>query len=300
MLAIIASLCAFTAVASLILWRVGAFSSPIEARVSSLKSPAGPRRPIEAPFADRVVVPVLDGVVRSFVQILPHRLIERTNRQLLAAGSPISIQAFFTIVLLFAVFIPLMAFFVISQSSGSLSFFLVVGLVLGCVAGLASPFVWLRRRSRTRRLAIWRSLPDTFDMVTVCVEAGLALDAALRQVSSKLHGPLAEEIALVLREVGMGRPRREALEDLANRSDVPEVTTFVHAVAQAEQLGTSLGRVLRAQSVSLRTQRRQRAEETARRAPVKMVFPLVFFIMPTFFIITIGPVAVQAINFISD
>ena len=98
----------------------------------------------------------------------------------------------------------------------------------------------------------------------------------------------------------MGRPRREALEDLAYRTDVPEVITFVHAVAQAEQLGTSLGRVLRAQGVSLRTQRRQRAEETARRAPVKMIFPLVFFIMPTFFIITIGPIAVQAIKFIGN
>ena len=298
MLAIIASVCAFTAVASLILWRVGALRSPIEARVSGLSSPAGPRRPIEAPFADRVVVPVLDGVVRAFVEFLPHRLIERTRRQLLSAGSPMSVQAFFTIVLLLWVFFPGVALFVILD--GSLSAVLVVVFVLGSAAGMASPFVLLRRRSRNRQLAIWRSLPDTFDMITVCVEAGLALDAAMRQVSSKLHGPLAEEIALVLREVGMGRPRREALEDMAYRTDVPEVTTFVHAVAQAEQLGTSLGRVLRAQGVSLRTQRKQRAEETARKAPVKMIFPLVFFIMPTFFIITIGPIAVRAIEFIGD
>ena len=299
MLALIAAACAFTAVASLILWRMGVLSSPIEARVSSLSSPVASRRRVEAPFADRVAVPVLDGVVRAFVQILPHRLIERTSRQILSAGSPISVQAFFTVVLIFSVVFPGVALLFITRSD-SLSLFLVVILVLGCGAGLVSPFVWLRRRSRNRRLAIWRSLPDTFDMVTVCVEAGLALDAALRQVSSKLSGPMAEEIALVLREVGMGRPRREALEDLAYRTDVPEVTTFVHAVAQAEQLGTSLGRVLRAQGVSLRTQRRQRAEETARRAPVKMIFPLVFFIMPTFFIITIGPIAVQAIKFIGD
>jgi tight adherence protein C len=111
---------------------------------------------------------------------------------------------------------------------------------------------------------------------------------------------MADEIALLLREVGMGRPRREALEDLAHRTDVPEVTTFVAAVAQAEQLGTSLGRVLRAQGISLRAQRRQIAEETARKAPVKMVFPLVLFIMPTFFIITLGPIAVRAIEFIGE
>ncbi len=295
MLALIAAVCVFTAVASLIVWSVGALRNPIEARVSGL-SPAGSGRPIEAPFADRVVVPVLDGIVRAFVQILPHRLVERTRRQILSAGSPISVQAFFTIVLLCSVFFPGVAIFLITRSAGSLSIFLVLVIGLGTATGLALPFVWLRRRSRNRRLAIWRGLPDAFDMITVCVEAGLALDAALRQVSSKLRGPLTDEIALVLREVGMGRPRREALEDMMNRVDVPEVTTFVNAVVQAEQLGTSLGRVLRAQSLSLRRQRRQKAEEVARRAPVKMVMPLVLFIMPTFFIITIGPVAVQLVD----
>lgn len=295
MLALIAAVCVFTAVASLIVWSVGALRNPIEARVSGL-SPAGSGRPIEAPFADRVVVPVLDGIVRAFVQILPHRLVERTRRQILSAGSPISVQAFFTIVLLCSVFFPGVAIFLITRSAGSLSLFLLLVIGLGTATGLALPFVWLRRRSRNRRLAIWRGLPDAFDMITVCVEAGLALDAALRQVSSKLRGPLTDEIALVLREVGMGRPRREALEDMMNRVDVPEVTTFVNAVVQAEQLGTSLGRVLRAQSLSLRRQRRQKAEEVARRAPVKMVMPLVLFIMPTFFIITIGPVAVQLVD----
>ncbi len=298
MLAVIASVCVFTAVASLILWSVGALRNPIEARVSGL-SPVGSGRPIEAPFADRVVVPVLDGIVRAFVQILPHRFVERTSRQLLSAGSPISVQAFFTLVLLCSMFVPGVAIFVIVQSAGNLSLFLVLVIGLGAVAGLALPFVWLRRKSRNRRLAIWRSLPDAFDMITVCVEAGLALDAALRQVSSKLGGPLTEEISLVLRQVGMGRPRREALEDLALRVDVPEVSTFVNAVVQAEQLGTSLGRVLRAQSISLRTQRRQRAEEVARRAPVKMVMPLVLFIMPTFFIVTVGPIAVHFIGFMN-
>jgi len=98
----------------------------------------------------------------------------------------------------------------------------------------------------------------------------------------------------------MGRPRREALEDLAERTDVPEVTTFVNAVIQAEQLGTSLGRVLRAQAMTLRIHRRQRAEEMARKAPVKLVFPLVLCIMPSFFIVTIGPVFVRLVNYLSE
>ena len=294
MLALIASVCVFTAVAALIVWSVGALRNPIEARVAGL-SPEGSGRPTGAPFADRVVAPVLGGFIRAFVQILPHKLVERTSRQILSAGSPISVQGFYTIVLLCFGFFPGVAILLIT-SAGSLSVLLILLIGFGTVIGMALPFMWLRRRARKRQLAIWRSLPDAFDMITVCVEAGLALDAALRQVSSKLRGPLTDEIALVLREVGLGRPRREALEDLVHRVDVPEVTTFVNAVVQAEQLGTSLGRVLRAQSLSLRRQRRQRAEEVARRAPVKMVVPLVLFIMPTFFIITIGPVAVQLVD----
>jgi tight adherence protein C len=152
----------------------------------------------------------------------------------------------------------------------------------------------------SRKAAIWKRLPDAFDLVTVSVEAGLGLDAALRQVADKLRGPLSEEIAQVLREVGMGRARREALEDMANRCQIRELETFVHAVVQAEQLGTSLGRVLRAQALSLRVRRRQRAQELARRAPVKLVFPLVFLIMPTFFIITLGPVVVRFFDYVND
>ena len=121
----------------------------------------------------------------------------------------------------------------------------------------------------------------------------------MRQVAEKVHGPLADEIAQMLREVGMGRARREALEDLAERTDVPEVGTFVNAIVQAEQLGTSVGRVLRSQAVMLRIRRRQKAEATARRAPIKMVFPLVLCIMPSFFIVTVGPIFVRFVDFLS-
>jgi tight adherence protein C len=149
-------------------------------------------------------------------------------------------------------------------------------------------------------MAIWKSLADAFDLITVSVEAGLGLDAALRHVSEKLHGPLADEIRQMLREVGMGRPRREALEDMAQRIDLRELEGFVNAVIQAEQLGTSLGRVLRAQSAALRVRRRQRAEEIARKAPVKMVFPLVLCLMPAFFIVVLGPIFVRLVNYLSE
>jgi tight adherence protein C len=186
------------------------------------------------------------------------------------------------------------------QLAGGLASWVPVFVIGSAVAGFILPYYWLRRRVRNRKLAIWRRLADVFDMVTVCVEAGLGLDAALRQVSAKVKGPFSDEISIMLRQVGMGRPRREALEDLAYRVDVSEVTTFVNAIVQAEQLGTSLGRVLRAQSLSLRVRRRQKAEEMARKAPVKMVFPLVLFIMPTFFIVTIGPIFVHLVDYLND
>jgi tight adherence protein C len=119
-------------------------------------------------------------------------------------------------------------------------------------------------------------------------------------VAEKLQGPFTDEIRQMLLEVEMGRPRREALEDLANRTGVPELVAFVNAVIQAQQLGTNLGRVLRAQAHQMRVKRRQRAEETARRMPVKMVFPLVFCMMPSLFIVILGPLAVNAIKVFSD
>ena len=299
MLAVVAAAAAFIAVTTVFAWASGLVRNPVEARLDRL-SPRQTRRTLDAPFSDRVFVPVLDGMVRAFISILPHRLVARVDRQLLAAGSPMSPLAFFTIVLLGSICFPAAAAFLLANARGELD--LVSLLIVGWIgaAGVMLPFLWLARGARIRRQDIWKRLADAFDMVTVCVEAGLGLDAALRQVAGKAKGPLAEEVALTLREVAMGRPRREALEALAHRVDIPEMTTFVNAVIQAEQLGTSLGRVLRSQSYGLRTQRRQRAEEIANQAPVKMVFPLVVFMMPTFFIVTLGPIGIHVINFVSE
>jgi tight adherence protein C len=299
-LALIAAAAVFVAVVALLAWVSGAFQNPVEARLSRM-APGGTAGPAPAaPFSDRVFIPVLDGVVNTVVQILPTTLVARVNRQLIAAGSPMTPQAFFTMAVLSAVLLPAAVLYIVSTAGDGLSATAILISIIFVAVGAVLPFVWLRRKVRMRKLAIWKRLADAFDMVTVCVEAGLGLDAALRQMATKLKGPLAEEIALTLRQVGMGRPRREALEDLAERVDVMEVTTFVNAVIQAEQLGTSLGRVLRAQSVSLRVRRRQRAEETARKAPVKMVFPLVLFIMPSFFVITLGPMVVHLLEYLGD
>lgn len=297
-LALIGALAAFVAVAAGFLWAGGLRGTPAEVRLRGLAPTARPTA-LDAPFSERVAIPVIGSFVQFVVALLPHAFVQRVARQLVAAGRPMTAQAFFTTAVLTGFGFPAAVLgFIALSTGGSIPAYGLFLVAVSAWAGLWLPFVWLRRSVRIRKTAVWRSLPDAFDLVTVCVEAGLGLDAALRQVSEKLRGPLAAEIGQALREVGMGRPRREALEEMAERVDVKEVTTFVNAIIQAEQLGTSLGRVLRAQGVTLRIHRRQRAEELSRRAPVKLVFPLVLFIMPTFFIVTLGPIAVHLVDYL--
>jgi tight adherence protein C len=296
--ALFGALAAFVAVSSLLLWFAGARNVPAEARLKQL-TPS--RRMIaDAGFGERIVNPVLGGFLQFLIELLPHTFVARIGRQLVTAGRPMSTQTFFLVVMVAATLPGALLIASLSAGNGSASPLLLGAIAVMFVGGLLLPFVWLRRRVRTRKLVIWKGLADAFDLVTVSVEAGLGLDAALRHVSEKLRGPLAEEIRQMLREVGMGRPRREALEEMAQRIDVKEVETFVNAIIQAEQLGTSQGRVLRAQSATLRVRRRQRAEEVARKAPVKMVFPLVLCLMPSFFIVVLGPIFVRLVDYLGE
>ena len=296
---ILASVSAFVAVTTAALWVTNLRVSPVEARLSRIPSPSRPRD-VNAPFGERVALPLVDGVIKIIVEFLPQTWVSRIGRQLSAAGQPMTTQAFVTVLATTGALFPAAVLALAVMTAGEVTPAAIVLALFVLALGTMAPLVWLRAAARTRRLAIWKRLPDAFDLITVCVEAGLGLDAALRQVAEKLRGPISDEISQVLREVGMGRQRREALEDMARRTDVRELETFVNAIVQAEHLGTSLGRVLRAQAFSLRIKRRQKAQELARRAPVKMVFPLVLLIMPTFFIITVGPVLVHLVRYLSD
>jgi len=175
-----------------------------------------------------------------------------------------------------------------------------VFIPVAALFGAFIPFLWLSRRVRARQLTIWRRLPDAFDLMTTCVEAGLGLDSAFHRVSEKLSGPVADEFAEMLREVAMGKARRDALRDMGDRTGVGDLQTFANTIVQAEELGTSLGTALRAQAGDIRLHRRQRAEEEARRAPAKMVFPLVFFILPSLFVIILGPVIIELFKTFGD
>jgi tight adherence protein C len=159
--------------------------------------------------------------------------------------------------------------------------------------GIYGPRIILLGRVKRRQKEIWRSLPDAFDLITASVEAGLGIDAAFTRVIEKVHGPFAEELTRTMREIQMGRSRREAFLDMSDRTGVDELRQLINAIVQAEAMGISVGGVIRVQTGVIRTKRRQKAEEQAFKAPIKMVFPLVFFIFPAIMIVIGGPAVIQ-------
>jgi tight adherence protein C len=148
-------------------------------------------------------------------------------------------------------------------------------------------------RTRRRKEDIRIQLPDILDLLCVSVEAGLGFDAAMAKVAERMDGPLVEEVRIVLHEMRIGESRAQALKSLAERVDLPETTSFVRAIVQADQLGISLGRILRVQAQDMRNRRQMAAEEKAMKAPVKMLFPTVLFIFPAMFIVVLGPAMLQ-------
>lgn len=170
-------------------------------------------------------------------------------------------------------------------------------LPLALVAmGAYVPMVVLRGRANSRRKKILLTLPDAMDLLTTCVEAGLGIDAAIARVAEKTKEPLAEELRIVLRTMAMGGTRRDALSQLAARVGLPEIQSFTSAVIQAEMMGVSLGQVLRVQAEALRVARKQRAEQQAYKAPIKIIVVLALFIFPSMFIVILGPAAISLIN----
>ena len=300
MINLLAAVAVFLSVVLLTAWILAPAGGPVDVRARTLAL----RRRVniaEVPFDQRVVFPVFGGIARSVMSLLPHAFVARIDKSLTVAGRPAALQTFIALVLALGTLPPLTLMVLISTASGGAPGGVALLLIpFSAVIGAALPFLWLSRRARARQLAIWKSLPNAFDLITTCVEAGLGLDAAFQRVADKLQGPFSDEIGQMLLEVEMGRPRREALKDLAVRMDVPDLLAFVNAVTQAQQLGTNLGKVLRAQAGQMRVKRRQRAEETARRMPVKMVFPLVLCMMPSLFIVMIGPVVLAVIREFSN
>ena len=245
--------------------------------------------PGQDPFMQRVGAPLLARLRRDVTRPLPARLRQDLGLRLQQAGDPIGVQAFAVwqagMVVLGVAILGLGA---PGAERTTLLLIALLALLLGLV-----PTVWLRARKQARINAMVRALPDAVDVIVTTVEAGLAVEAAIREVAAATPGPLGAELRHTMREITLGRGRREAFLALIERAPVPELKSFVHALLQAQDTGVPLGDVLRAQADEMRVRRRQRAEAAAGRAPVKMVVVLVLLVMPAMILFMMGPAALR-------
>jgi len=251
---------------------------------------------LEQPFFERAVRPLVVRLSRVSQRGGGLGMVERAEARLHRAGYPGGLRgADWMGVKVLASILFAIGFTVIFLALMGFPVGIFFGLG-GFAVGFLAPEFWLGRKIRKRQLDMLLQLPDALDLLTISVEAGLGFDAALAKVVEKMEGPLVNEFRQALAEIRMGRLRRDALRDVASRADVQPVTNFIGAIVQAEQLGVPIAKVLQIQSQQLRIERRQRAEEAAAKAPVKMLFPMVGCIFPTIFIVILGPAIVTVIR----
>lgn len=242
------------------------------------------------PFSERVLLPFLRAISGFVSRFTPQRTLENTQQKLELAGNPNNWSAaeFLGIRALSALLLGALAFALLMLAQASLTRQLLYSALM-CVLGYLLPVIWLGNRIRNRQEEIVKTLPDALDLLTISVEAGLPFDGAMQRVAEKWDNELSKGFQRLLTEMQVGKSRREALRDMASRMEVPDVTSFVAALIQADQLGISIAKVLRIQAEQMRIKRRQRAEEKAQQAPIKMLIPMTFLIFPTILIVILGP-----------
>ena len=258
------------------------------------------------PFSERVIYPVLRRLGEFVTRFTPQSSLQSIQRDLDMAGNPKGIEPVMVYAgrIILAVVAAGLILTLGAISADPRSFFSFqsgVAKVLASAAGAAGlgffiPNLLIRSRINRRQDAIVKSMPDALDLLTVCVEAGLGFDQAMQRVSEKWENELSLAFARCIQEIRLGKLRREALRDMADRMGVPDMTSFVAALIQADQLGVSMAKVLRIQSDQMRMRRRQRAEKKAHEAPIKMLIPMVFLIFPAIYIVLLGPAGLQIIQ----
>ncbi|HXF70362.1 MAG TPA: type II secretion system F family protein [Thermoflexus sp.] len=243
---------------------------------------------LSIPFTQRVIVPILRQIAEFISRFTPQSILEDTRRRLELAGNPVRLGAgeFFALRIIAGLGLFGIAQVLLLRAPALQRWGL--SLAIGGL-GFYYPMLWLNQQIARRKKEILKTLPDALDLLVICVEAGLGFDAAMQRVAERWNNELGRAFARVLQEIALGRSRKDALRDMAARVDLPEMTTFVAAIIQAEQLGVSIAKVLHIQADQMRLRRRQRAEELARQAPIKMLFPLVFLIFPAMFVVLLGP-----------
>jgi len=243
---------------------------------------------------ERLVLPFAGKVISSITRLTPLDLYGRVNRLIVLAGNPPALTAerIVAFKIVFAI-VGLVVGLLLAPLLPFTSLLRVGAVVLLTLTGYTLPSAAIAARASKRQKEIRKALSDTMDLLTISVEAGLGFDAALGQVVRNVPGPLSEEISRMLQEMQIGVTRAEALRHLNDRTDVPELDGFVLSMIQADKYGVGVAKVLRAQSTELRQKRRQRAEEVAQKVPLKLLFPMIFLVLPALFIVILGPGAIQ-------
>ncbi|MGZ4650298.1 MAG: type II secretion system F family protein [Kineosporiaceae bacterium] len=254
-------------------------------------------RDLERPFAERVLDPLAVRFTAVGRRFTPEERVLRIRRRLDLAGNPVGWDADRVLGLkALAALVGTLFGLVLPPIVGFSAAVTVCMVVLGGVLGWLAPSLWLYQVAYDRSQRVRRELPDALDLLTISVESGLAFDAGLAQVARRTTGPLAQEFFRVLQEMQIGTGRVQAMRALADRTDVPELRSFVGAMIQADAFGIPISGVLRVQAREMRVKRSQRAEELAQKVPVKILFPLIFCILPCLFLVIMGPAVVTLIN----
>lgn len=281
---------AFSLVGGLTAERTSAAGRSLEAIEALTTAPRALREQATPPFSDRVIQPIFDGLAGLGRRLTPAKQRERIQQRLDQAGNPAGwdVERVSAFKVLAAILVAVLAV-VVALLLGASAPVVIAVLAVGAVAGFFLPNLLLLDLVQRRSQQIQRDLPNALDMLTISVEAGLSFDAALAQVARNTEGPLAAEFARVLQEMQIGMGRTAAIRAMGERSAVPDLKSFATAMVQADEFGIPIAEVLRVQAKEMRVKRRQRAEERAQKIPVKILFPLIFCVMPAIFVVLLGP-----------
>jgi tight adherence protein C len=266
----------------------------LQSQVGQVDSPDLRSQELSGGFVERALMPTARRAGRGLVRLTPIDLHSKIDEKLVLAGNPAGWDAERVVGLKIVGGVAGLVggvFLAAMLPIGGLVKILFVSVFVAI--GYVIPGAQISSKANARQKAIQRQLSDVMDLLTISVEAGLGFDAAMAQVVHNVPGPLAEELTRLLQEVQIGVSRADAFRHLAERTNVPELQAFVLSMVQADMFGVSIANVLRAQSRELRQKRRQRAEEAAQKVPVKLLFPMIFLVMPAMFIVLLGPGAIK-------
>jgi len=244
---------------------------------------------LQRPFSERVMRPAIERLGSLLSRSTPQKARQDLLNRLELAGRPgnLTPEDFAAVRLVAAAVVGAIGLLLGFLLGGGV--YLIISLVVGVILGYYVPVLWLKQKVDGRKSEIQKGLPDALDLLVICVDAGLGFDAALARVTDKYKNALSELLSKALREVSLGRPRLEALDEMGRSSGVEDLHNFIQAVIQSEQFGTGIGKILRIQADEMRRRRRQRAQERGAQATLKMMLPMVGCIFPTLWIVLLGP-----------